>query len=52
MRCSLVPWVKLSGTGRWPAERARIRGIAYRDGDDIVATPAASTATSSRIGPP
>ncbi|MBI1416483.1 MAG: magnesium-protoporphyrin IX monomethyl ester anaerobic oxidative cyclase [Limimaricola sp.] len=29
--------------GRWPADRARIRGIAFRDGTEIVATPAAST---------
>jgi anaerobic magnesium-protoporphyrin IX monomethyl ester cyclase len=29
--------------GRWPADRRRIKGIAYRDGDDIVATQAAST---------
>src|SRR6056297_2785556 len=29
--------------GRWPADRARIRGIAYRDGEEIVATEAAST---------
>src|SRR3546814_15321285 len=24
MRCALVPWVKLSGTGRWPAERISV----------------------------
>jgi anaerobic magnesium-protoporphyrin IX monomethyl ester cyclase len=29
--------------GRWPADRAAIRGIAYREGEEIVATPAAAT---------
>ncbi len=29
--------------GRWPAERSRIQGLAYIDGTEIVATPAAST---------
>ena len=29
--------------GRWPAERREIRGLAFVDGDEIVATPAAST---------
>ncbi len=29
--------------GRWPADRRKIRGLAFRDGDDIVATQAAST---------
>jgi anaerobic magnesium-protoporphyrin IX monomethyl ester cyclase len=29
--------------GRWPEDRRSIKGIAYRDGDDIVATQAAST---------
>ena len=29
--------------GRWPSERASIRGLAYRDGDRIVATEAAPT---------
>src|SRR5690606_315231 len=24
MRCALVPWVKLSGTGLWPAERISV----------------------------
>ena len=28
---------------RWPAERHTIKGLAFRDGDEIVATPAAST---------
>lgn len=29
--------------GRWPADKHKIRGLAFRDGDEIVATPAAST---------
>ena len=29
--------------GRWPAERKKINGIAFLDGDEIVTTPAAST---------
>ena len=29
--------------GRWPADRHTIHGLAFRDGDEIVATPAAST---------
>ena len=29
--------------GRWPAERAEIEGIAYRDDGEIVATPSAPT---------
>jgi anaerobic magnesium-protoporphyrin IX monomethyl ester cyclase len=29
--------------GRWPADRHKIRGLAFRDGDEIVATPAAPT---------
>ncbi|MGE0861009.1 MAG: magnesium-protoporphyrin IX monomethyl ester anaerobic oxidative cyclase [Gammaproteobacteria bacterium] len=29
--------------GRWPAARATLRGLAYRDGEAIVATPAAPT---------
>ncbi|MGI1662481.1 magnesium-protoporphyrin IX monomethyl ester anaerobic oxidative cyclase [Palleronia sp. KMU-117] len=29
--------------GRWPADRHRIHGLAFLDGEDIVATPAAST---------
>ena len=28
---------------RWPAERHMIKGLAFREGDEIVATPAAST---------
>ncbi len=29
--------------GRWPTDRRAIKGLAFRDGDDIVATPAAPT---------
>lgn len=29
--------------GRWPADRRRIKGLAFKDGDEIVATQAAST---------
>ena len=29
--------------GRWPADRHKIRGLAFRDGEEIVATAAAST---------
>ena len=29
--------------GRWPADRHKIRGLAFRDGDEIVATAAAPT---------
>jgi anaerobic magnesium-protoporphyrin IX monomethyl ester cyclase len=29
--------------GRWPADRRKIKGLAFRDGDEIVATQAAST---------
>ncbi len=29
--------------GRWPADRRRIKGLAFREGEEIVATPAAST---------
>jgi anaerobic magnesium-protoporphyrin IX monomethyl ester cyclase len=29
--------------GRWPADRHRIKGLAFLDGEEIVATPAAST---------
>ena len=38
--------------GRWPADRRRIRGLAFRDGAEIVATPAASTVKDlSKIRP-
>ncbi|SMX46889.1 magnesium-protoporphyrin IX monomethyl ester anaerobic oxidative cyclase [Maliponia aquimaris] len=30
-------------TGRWPEDRHRIHGLAFREGDEIKATPAAST---------
>ncbi|MFN3615610.1 MAG: magnesium-protoporphyrin IX monomethyl ester anaerobic oxidative cyclase, partial [Rubrimonas sp.] len=39
----LVELVRCVDQGRWPAERRAIRGLAFRDGDEIVATPAAST---------
>ena len=39
----LVALMQAVRDGRWPADRRRIRGIAFRDGDDIVATPAAPT---------
>jgi anaerobic magnesium-protoporphyrin IX monomethyl ester cyclase len=29
--------------GRWPADKRKIKGLAFRDGDEIVATEAAST---------
>ncbi|MCF1710698.1 magnesium-protoporphyrin IX monomethyl ester anaerobic oxidative cyclase [Tabrizicola sp. J26] len=29
--------------GRWPADRHRIKGLAFKDGEEIVATPAAAT---------
>jgi anaerobic magnesium-protoporphyrin IX monomethyl ester cyclase len=29
--------------GRWPADKRKIKGLAFRDGDEIVATQAAST---------
>lgn len=38
--------------GRWPEDRAKIKGLAFRDGDEIVATPAASTVKDlSKIKP-
>ncbi|MEM8755172.1 MAG: cobalamin-dependent protein, partial [Pseudomonadota bacterium] len=38
--------------GRWPADRRRIHGLAFRDGEEIVATPAASTVKDlSKIKP-
>jgi anaerobic magnesium-protoporphyrin IX monomethyl ester cyclase len=39
----LVALMQAVRDGRWPADRRRIRGIAFRDGDDIIATPAAPT---------
>jgi len=35
--------VRAIDEGRWPAERAEIKGIAYMDGEQIVATPAEPT---------
>ena len=29
--------------GRWPEDRRKIKGLAFRDGEEIIATPAAST---------
>ena len=38
--------------GRWPEDRSRINGLAYHDGNEIVATPAASTVKDlSKIKP-
>ncbi|SFQ45520.1 anaerobic magnesium-protoporphyrin IX monomethyl ester cyclase [Roseivivax halotolerans] len=38
--------------GRWPEDRSRIKGLAYHDGNEIVATPAASTVKDlSKIKP-
>ncbi|WP_284263111.1 magnesium-protoporphyrin IX monomethyl ester anaerobic oxidative cyclase [Roseicyclus amphidinii] len=39
----IVELIRAMDEGRWPAERASIKGLAYRDGEEIVATPAAST---------
>jgi anaerobic magnesium-protoporphyrin IX monomethyl ester cyclase len=39
----LVELMNALAEGRWPADRKRIKGIAYRDGEQIVATQAAST---------
>ena len=39
----IVDLIRAYDTGRWPEGRAAIKGIAYRDGDEIVATPAAPT---------
>ena len=39
----IVELIRAYAEGRWPGERREIKGIAYRDGDEIVATPAAST---------
>jgi anaerobic magnesium-protoporphyrin IX monomethyl ester cyclase len=40
-----APWIDviIRGEGRWPADRGRIKGLAYREGDEIVATQAAPT---------
>ena len=39
----IVDLIRAYDEGRWPEGRAAIKGIAYRDGDEIVATPAAPT---------
>ena len=39
----IVALARAIESGRWPAERAAIKGIAYLDGDKVVATPAAPT---------
>ena len=39
----VVELVRAFAEGRWPADRKKIKGIAYREGEEIVATPAAST---------
>jgi anaerobic magnesium-protoporphyrin IX monomethyl ester cyclase len=39
----MVEFARAVAEGRWPAERAAIKGIAYLDGDKVVATPAAPT---------
>ncbi|MBK1658687.1 magnesium-protoporphyrin IX monomethyl ester anaerobic oxidative cyclase [Paracraurococcus ruber] len=37
----LLDLVRCIDEGRWPAERNTVRGIAYHDGTEVVATPAA-----------
>ena len=39
----VVDLVRTIEQGDWPEARASVKGIAYRDGDEIVATPAAPT---------
>jgi len=39
----VVNLVRAIDEGRWPSDRASIKGLAYRDGEQIVATPAAPT---------
>jgi len=39
----IVELIRAMDEGRWPADRAKIKGLAYRDGEEIVATPAAAT---------
>ncbi len=39
----IVELIRAYDEGRWPEGRAKIKGLAYRDGDEIVATPAAAT---------
>ena len=39
----IVDLVRTVAEGRWPADRAKVKGIAFPDGSRIVATPAAPT---------
>ena len=39
----LVALMEAVRDGRWPSDRRRIKGLAFRDGDEIVSTQAAST---------
>ncbi len=39
----IIELIRAMDEGRWPADRKSIKGLAYRDGDEIVATPAAPT---------
>jgi anaerobic magnesium-protoporphyrin IX monomethyl ester cyclase len=39
----IVDLVRAIDEGRWPTDRGSIKGIAYRDGEKVVATPAAPT---------
>lgn len=39
----LVNLMEAVRDGRWPADRRKIKGLAFKDGDEIVATQAAST---------
>jgi anaerobic magnesium-protoporphyrin IX monomethyl ester cyclase len=39
----LVDLVRAIDAGHWPSQRAAIKGIAYRDGEQVIATPAAPT---------
>lgn len=39
----MLELVQAIDQGRWPHDRHRIKGLAYRDGSEIVATPAAPT---------
>lgn len=39
----VVALMRAVAEGRWPTDRAKIRGLAFRQGDEIVATPAAPT---------
>ena len=39
----IVELIRAVAEGRWLADRKKIKGIAYREGEEIIATPAAST---------